>query len=178
MCQLVLLKLRARLGLRRYPTELLAVADVSDRELRAAESGAPSCTTVEASARPWGRQCFPIRQLAEALVMTVSSLFRVLVRSPICLLIRSLSAESRSSSSGPAVHDARQQIQDRFARQPCGVQLLDQLDTVDCALREVALAAEAAVRGEQALLLVVPQRPNAGACPGGEFANTHDGSPI
>lgn len=102
VCQLVLLKLRARLGLRRYPTELLAVADVSDRELRAAESGAPSCTTVEASARPWGRQCFPIRQLAVALVMTVSSLFRVLVRSPICPLIRSLSAESRSSSSGVA----------------------------------------------------------------------------
>jgi hypothetical protein len=102
VCQLVLLKLRARLGLRRYPTELLAVADVSERELRAAESGAPSCTTAEASARPWGRQCFPIRQLAVALVMTVSSLFRVLVRSPICPLIRSLSAESRSSSSGVA----------------------------------------------------------------------------
>lgn len=75
--------------------------------------------------------------------------------------------------SGAAVDDAGQELDDRPAGQPGGVQLLDQLDALDSAFGVVALAAGAALGTEQALLFVVAQGADADAGAGCEFSDTH-----
>ncbi|GAA3439227.1 hypothetical protein GCM10018954_088480 [Kutzneria kofuensis] len=71
------------------------------------------------------------------------------------------------------VPHARQQARDLLAVQAGGEQLLDADDPVHRVLRVVAVAAVRSVGGEQALLLVVPQRPLTDARAPGELADAH-----
>ncbi len=73
--------------------------------------------------------------------------------------------------SGAAPDHGWHELDDRPAGQPGGVQLLDQLDLVHSALGVVPLAARAALRVEQVLLLVVAQGPDTDAGTGGEFTD-------
>ncbi len=74
---------------------------------------------------------------------------------------------------GLAVDDAGRQLGDGLAAQSGGVQLADEVDPVDGGFCVVALAAAAALGGEQVLFLVVPQGPGGDARAAGEFPDPH-----